>query len=254
MKYRFFGLFPFALKSKGFFMFKKFSCFVLIFIITLLSASCARKSETAPVSSQTTAYVSRDDNELTTGKYEAKKSNKDKTKDKKQATTTKKSDSKKKSEKATKKTEKKSQAKKSEKKKSPAKKQPTTKSGSSTTKAVSTTEDKNSLNIKITIDCTAAAGKVDGVPKYYLNNFSLKLEKGATAYSATKAACAKEGISVVATKTVYGEYICAIGSLAEKTTSKYSGWTYTVNGKYPPKAADKYTLENGDVIRWIYKA
>ena len=239
-------------------MFKKFSCFALIIIITLLSASCARKSETAPVSTQTTAAVSEDITETTTAKIEEKKNKKQNTtKAEKQSTTTEKSDKQNISSvsKEQKKAQgKKSQNKKSENKKSSDKKQSTTKAEVSTTKAVTPTQDKKSISIKITIDCSAASGKVDGVPNFYLNNYSLKLENGANAYSATKAACAAQGINVTATKTMYGEYISAIGSLAEKATSKYSGWTYTVNGKYPPKAADKYTLENGDIIRWIYKA
>lgn len=238
-------------------MFKKLSCFLLIITILFSVASCAKKADTAPLSEQSTAVsVSEESGEVTTTKPAKKeKDNKEqkkttakgeKTDKKASESTTAKSDVGKKSQK----TNQKATPKKSTSKKSGGKKSQTT----TKKQTVTTTKKKDTISVNVTVDCTAAVGKVDGIPNYYLNNFEIDLEKGSTAYSATKAACAKAGVSLTATKTMYGEYISAIGSLAEKATSKYSGWTYTVNGTYPPKAADKYTLENGDTIKWIYKA
>lgn len=249
-------------------MLKKLACLALILTLALSAASCAKKADTKPVS--TTAQVSEESGEVTTSASAENKEKSEKKSDKtKKATSKKTKDSKKKkskTKKATSKQEKSEKKQKKEKKskkaqpeksspKKSAPKKPSGKQSQTTTKkSVPTTKKKDSISVNITVDCTAAVGKVDGVPNYYLNNFEIDLKKGATAYSATKAACTKAGISLIATKTMYGEYISAIGSLAEKATSKYSGWTYTVNGNYPPRAADKYTLENGDTIKWIYKA
>ena len=255
-------------------MLKKLNCFILIIIIAFSAASCTRKADTTPLSSAVS--VSEDSGEVTTSaSAESKKEKSDKKSKKAKKSTSEKADDsqKKKSEtkKATSKAEKneKSQKKSSQSKKNATKKAQSKKStpkktapkksgdkkGQTTTKKQSTAATKSSsVSVKITVDCTAAVGKVDGIPNYYLNGFEIELEAGATAFTATKAACAKAGVSLTATKTMYGEYISAIGSLAEKATSRYSGWTYTVNGTYPPKAADKYTLENGDTIKWIYKA
>ena len=40
--------------------------------------------------------------------------------------------------------------------------------------------------------------------------------------------------------------------LAEKMAGGVSGWTYEVNGYQPPLGADRYELEPGDVLEWIY--
>lgn len=255
-------------------MFKKLACFVLIITLAFSTVSCAKRAETKPLTEAVS--VSEDSGEVTTSaSAESKKEKSDKKSKKAKKSTSEKADDsqKKKSEtkKATSKAEKneKSQKKSSQSKKNATKKAQSKKStpkkttpkksegkkGQTTTKKRSVTTTKShSISVKITVDCTAAVGKVEGIPNYYLSNFDIDLDEGATAFAATKTACAKAGINLTATKTMYGEYVSAIGSLAEKDTSRYSGWTYTVNGAYPPKAADKYTLENGDTIKWIYKA
>lgn len=49
-----------------------------------------------------------------------------------------------------------------------------------------------------------------------------------------------------------GVYIKGIGNLYEKDCGAYSGWIYTVNGKYVEKSADAYYPKNGDKIEWSY--
>ena len=239
-------------------MFKKLTCFILIITISLGAVSCARKQETKPLTSA--VDVSEDSGEVTTTTHsESKKDQKEEKESTKKGEEKEKLSSKKSEETKTEKSQSKTpkqknnKPKKAQQKKSSPEKE-SEKSQTTTKKSIPTSKKADTISVSITIDCTAAVGKVEGIPNYYLNNSSIDLEKGSTAFSATKAACAKAGINIVATKTMYGEYISAIGSLAEKDTSKYSGWTYTVNGTYPPKAADKYTLENGDTIKWIYKA
>ena len=140
-------------------------------------------------------------------------------------------------------------------------KQSTTGKQQSTTKKQSTTKQqttakKNSISVSLSIDCSQALGKVEGLPAsgWFLSGVSVSVANGGTVYDALCKGCAANGVSVTASNTMYGMYVSAIGGLAEKETGKMSGWTYTVNGKYPPKACDKYILSDGEKIRFIYKA
>lgn len=234
-------------------MFKRISCLFLIISIAFGAVSCAKKADTKPSENLT---ISEQSGEQTTSSQKEETSKSEKTTKNSKKKSAKKGDT---TDKST--TAKNSVAKKEQKtaekalpKKNASQKSTTKKAQSTTKKSVPATKKSNTITVSVSVDCTSAVGKVEGVPNYYLSSFEIDLEAGATAFSATKIACAKAGISVISTKTMYGEYISAIGSLAEKDTSRYSGWTYTVNGSYPPKAADKYTLENGDTIKWIYKA
>ncbi|MBR0414881.1 MAG: DUF4430 domain-containing protein [Clostridia bacterium] len=136
-------------------------------------------------------------------------------------------------------------------------KKPTTKTPSPTKKPTTKqpTSQKQALAVSFTIDCSQAVGKVEGLPKsgYFLKGAGVSVSNGANVYEALVKCCDANGVDMVASKTMYGMYVSAIGGLAEKDTSKTSGWTYTVNGKYPPKACDKYALSDGDVINFIYK-
>ena len=146
-----------------------------------------------------------------------------------------------------------------------AAKQKTTAAGKkATTKAPATTKQpktkqptskKQTLAVSFTIDCSQAVGKVEGLPKsgYFLKGAGVSVRNGANAYEALAKCCDANGVDMVASQTMYGMYVSSIGGLAEKETGKTSGWTYTVNGKYPPKACDKYELSDGDKIVFIYK-
>ena len=73
---------------------------------------------------------------------------------------------------------------------------------------------------------------------------TITLNKGSTVYDALKAT----GVSISGNST----YVKAINGLAEKQVSPGSGWMYDVNGSTPMKPCGKYTLNNGDNIRWYY--
>ena len=47
-------------------------------------------------------------------------------------------------------------------------------------------------------------------------------------------------------------YVLSINNLSEKNVGPQSGWTYRVNGVLPMRAANQYTVKDGDVIKWIY--
>ena len=47
-------------------------------------------------------------------------------------------------------------------------------------------------------------------------------------------------------------YIEGIAQLYEFDCGELSGWMYSVNGTYPNYGCSKYTLQDGDVVRWVY--
>lgn len=141
-------------------------------------------------------------------------------------------------------------------KKQSASKQTTAKKQTTTKKQSSTKKQQQTLAVTFTITCSAAVGKVDGVPAsgYFLKGVGVSVRNGANVYEALVKCCDANGVSVVASNTMYGMYVSSIGGLAEFEAGKMSGWTYTVNGNYPPKACDKYVLSDGDKVEFIYKA
>ena len=47
-------------------------------------------------------------------------------------------------------------------------------------------------------------------------------------------------------------YIEGIGNLYEFDCGQLSGWMYNVNGWFPNYGCSKYTVQDGDVINWVY--
>ncbi|MBQ6380671.1 MAG: DUF4430 domain-containing protein [Clostridia bacterium] len=238
-------------------MFKKSVCWLLALLLSVSLCACARqvKAETgasAAASQSTTAASEENQNAQ---KKKQTKTTADKNK-KKQKTT----ESKKKT------TASESSGKTTQKQESTSKAQaPDTskKPGKQTTKAPTTKQPttkkkpaKNTVEATFTIDCSQALGEVEGLPSsgYYFKSVQVSVKKGASVYDALCKCCESRDVSVVASNTMYGMYVSAIGGLAEKQVGKTSGWTYTVNGKYPPKSCDKYTMEDGDKVEFIYKA
>ena len=51
----------------------------------------------------------------------------------------------------------------------------------------------------------------------------------------------------------YGSvYVQGIHYLYEFSCGPLSGWMYRVDGEYPNYGCSKYTLQDGDVVRWVY--
>lgn len=99
------------------------------------------------------------------------------------------------------------------------------------------------VTVSVVIDSSAADGSVSGS-----GTFTFK--EGATPYDVL---CAVRS-DVDASHTTFGVYVAGIGGLYEND-SRYSGvtgWKYSVNGSVIMKAADKYTLHDGDRVVWFY--
>lgn len=118
------------------------------------------------------------------------------------------------------------------------------------------------LTCTVEIECTAILSNMDSLKEGHeeyvpadgilLNEYTLTLSSGASAYDALSTACTQNNISVNAQKTMYGTYVAGINNLDEKDCTKGGGWVYKVNGTYPPKSADKYRLSNGDKVVFSY--
>ena len=240
-------------------MFKKSVCFFLVIAIACSVCACSlhRGEQAGEISAstagtqsvQSTSSEQEEKDTATTGDQKEKST-------KPQSTTSKSLEkSSEKSKKTGSETTAPAATTKTAKKPTGSQKQATTKK-QTTTKKQSGTTKKNTIAVSLTIECSQAVGKVEGVPSsgYFLSGVKVNIVPGENVYTALCAACEENGVSMVASNTMYGMYVSSIGGLAEKEVGKMSGWTYTVNGKYPPKACDKYELSDGDTICFIYKA
>lgn len=114
----------------------------------------------------------------------------------------------------------------------------------------------------LTIECTAVldnmsslkAGHEKYVPDdgYILSNKKMTVSKGDTVYDVLKEACFENGIRLTASNSTFGIYVSGINNIDEKDCGKNSGWTYWVNGNMPMVTCGKYTVNNGDEIKFSY--
>ena len=142
----------------------------------------------------------------------------------------------------------------------------TTKKAVAKTTAAAATEKKkttsSTITCRVTIECKKILsnmdkldeGHTDFVPPdgYILNNASVTVKNGATAYDAVKKACDENSIILNSTNSSYGVYIAGFNYIDEKDCGSSSGWLYSVNGKMPGKSCGKYTVQNGDSIVFSY--
>ena len=75
------------------------------------------------------------------------------------------------------------------------------------------------------------------------------VERGAKVIDVAAKALGKAGIPY---SNPDGNYIKSIRGLEEFTNGDYSGWMYTLNGRYPSLGVSEQTLKNGDVIVFHY--
>ncbi|MBD8500225.1 DUF4430 domain-containing protein [Paenibacillus arenosi] len=86
----------------------------------------------------------------------------------------------------------------------------------------------------------------DGFPL----NGTLTLKEGDTVDTALIKLVGTENITY---KSFDGmKYVAGIKGLQAGANGSSSGWTYTVNGEFPPVAVDQATLKAGDVVKWNY--
>ena len=97
------------------------------------------------------------------------------------------------------------------------------------------------VHVSIAIDASSVGS--EGWPAV-MGSLSLTLPVGSTVYDALRAT----GVSL----TGSASYVSSIDGLYAGMYGPSSGWTYSVNGVMPMKAANAYELSNGDSVRWSY--
>lgn len=126
------------------------------------------------------------------------------------------------------------------------------------------TEEKKNFVCEITIRCDSILKHMDevedGVKTYIpadgmiLEQTSVKVEMGDTAYSLLQKVCQAKDIALDAsyTNAYSSAYVRGIGHIYEKQVGLNSGWLYLVNGKLQGYGASRYQLKEGDQIEWVY--
>lgn len=91
---------------------------------------------------------------------------------------------------------------------------------------------------------------LDGEVVTYEKYRYIMLHKPAGVVSATEdAQCQMESSFTPAYNSAYVE---GINNLYEFDCGQLSGWMYNVNGWFPNYGCSKYTVQDGDVINWVY--
>lgn len=108
-------------------------------------------------------------------------------------------------------------------------------------------KNKSHGNISTTIE-------IVGYKDLILNKMDIKIQENDTAFDQLIYALSQEQINVdySGNSRLGTVYIRSIGGLSEFDYGKKSGWTYTVNGKYPNVSCSDYKLSENDTVCWIY--
>ena len=140
------------------------------------------------------------------------------------------------------------------------------------------TDEKSSPVCFVTIDCkniknnlsSLKKGKKAFVPQsgYILKDARVPFEEGESAFDALKRACKenvctdnceycqKGGIQLEFsfTPAYKSYYVEGIHQLYEKDCGSFSGWMFSVNGKFSDASSSEYLLKAGDKITFAYTA
>ena len=81
-----------------------------------------------------------------------------------------------------------------------------------------------------------------------LSSREVTFEEGETVYDVLKRVCRENGIHMEQS----GGYIEGINNIYEFDCGELSGWMYSVNGWFPNYGCNSYTLNDNDVIKWVY--
>ncbi len=85
-----------------------------------------------------------------------------------------------------------------------------------------------------------------------LSDTVVKLKDDSTVFDALCAVRDDYGIQMEYSGGGKSAYIEGIGNLYERDGGRWSGWMYSVNGKYPGVGCGEYTLKDGDKVQWNY--
>ena len=125
-------------------------------------------------------------------------------------------------------------------------------------------EPKQEPTCTISISCAAALAHLDQcdgakaelIPQdgWILQPIKVTIQAEETVFDVLRRICKEQKIPLEFTDTpMYGSsYIEGIYNLYEYDMGDLSGWMYSVNDSFPNNGCSQYTVQNGDVIRWLY--
>ncbi|MGN1098087.1 MAG: DUF4430 domain-containing protein [Clostridia bacterium] len=121
---------------------------------------------------------------------------------------------------------------------------------------------------ELSIDCKTAADNRDMLDKelqdekyvpddgVILAPVKIGIEEGESAYSILLRAAKYYKIPLdvqgAEENSLHAAYIRGINHLYEFSCGELSGWMYSVNGKFPSVGCDRYSLKDGDMVRFVY--
>lgn len=100
------------------------------------------------------------------------------------------------------------------------------------------------------------SGKAEFVPSdgWILAASEVEFTEGESVHDVLQRVCKEAGIQMESSfSPAYNSaYVEGINNLYEFDCGELSGWMYSVNGWFPNYGCSKYTVQDGDVIDWIY--
>lgn len=85
-------------------------------------------------------------------------------------------------------------------------------------------------------------------------DFEVEFTEGESVHDVLQRVCKDAGIQMESsfTPAYNSAYVEGINNLYEFDCGQLSGWMYNVNGWFPNYGCSKYTVQDGDVINWVY--
>lgn len=100
------------------------------------------------------------------------------------------------------------------------------------------------------------SGKSEFVPAdgWILAASEVEFTEGESVHDVLQRVCKDAGIQMESsfTPAYNSAYVEGINNLYEFDCGQLSGWMYNVNGWFPNYGCSKYTVNDGDVINWVY--
>lgn len=126
--------------------------------------------------------------------------------------------------------------------------------------ASKTSEEKMDVSVEIRCDTAIKKGltkqkKWKGVlPEdgCMLKKTKMQVKKGSSVFDLLCEVQDAKGIQMEYSGGKKTAYIQGIGNLYEQDGGRWSGWMYSVNGKYANVSCGEYTLKDGDEVQWNY--
>lgn len=121
----------------------------------------------------------------------------------------------------------------------------------SSNNSLTETTEETKIYCTYTIECSSILNHTDSLQSNYqipsngiIYSQTIEIEEDDTVMSILKRTGVSTDISL--------GYVKGIDGLYEFDCGSESGWTYSVNGIKPNVGASKYSVSDGDVIKWIY--